>query len=90
MDIVGIVTHISQVATRDIDPRVARVAPNGLVPINSSTGEVIDPFIEIRLTLPDSGTEFVGSELKTKVPSKPTTIAKILERRIKRFLNKVK
>ncbi len=89
-DIVGKVSRIGQVATRDIETRVAHAAPQGLVPINSATGNVIDSFVEINMELPGVDTDFIGSQLKAKLPSQPITIAQVLERRIKRFLNRVK
>lgn len=90
LDIKGEVSRIGQVATRDIEPRISQAAPQGLVPINSATGAVIDSFFEINLSFPDVNTEFIGSQLKAKLPAQPITIAQMLERRIKRFLNRVK
>lgn len=90
LDIKGQVTRIGQVAVRDIESRVAHAAPEGLVPINSATGAVIDPFFEINLKIPQVNADFIGSQLKAKFESKPITIAQTIERRIKRFLNRVK
>lgn len=90
VDMMGEVTRIGQVAAREIDPRITRAAPQGLVPINSATGAVIDAFFEVNLRLPQVDAEFAGSQLKAKFSSKPITIAQMLERRIKRFLNRVK
>lgn len=90
LDIKGEVTRIGQVATRDIEPRILHAAPQGLVPMNSATGAVIDSFVEINLRLPEVNTDFIGSQLKAQLPAQPITIAQILERRIKRFLNRVK
>lgn len=90
LDIKGVVTRIGQVAVRDIETRVSHAAPQGLVPINGATGAVIDPFFEINLKIPQVNADFIGSQLKAKFESQPITIAQTLERRIKRFLNRVK
>lgn len=90
LDIKGKVTRIGQIATRDIEPRILHAVPQGLVPMNSATGAVIDSFIEINLRLPEVSTDLIGSQLKAQLPAQPITIARILERRIKRFLNRVK
>ena len=90
LDIRGVVTRIGQVATRDIEPRILQAAPQGLVPINSATGAVIDSFFEINLCFPEIDADLIGSQLKAKVPAKSVTVAQMLERRIKRFLNRVK
>jgi putative peptide zinc metalloprotease protein len=90
IDIVGVVTRIGKVATRDIETRISHAAPNGLVPINSATGAVIDSFVEINMELPDVDIKYIGSQLKAKLPAQPITLAQMLERRIKRFLNRVK
>lgn len=90
LDIRGVVTRIGQVATRDIEPRILQTAPQGLVPINSATGAVIDSFFEINLCFPEIDADLIGSQLKAKVPAKSVTVAQMLERRIKRFLNRVK
>lgn len=89
-DITGIVTRIGGVAAREVEPRIARAAPHGLVPIDSNTGAVIDAFFEIQLSLPAGDSAYVGSHLKAKLPAKPITLAHMLERRIKRFLNRVR
>ncbi|MGJ8637508.1 MAG: hypothetical protein ACSHX5_11745 [Phycisphaerales bacterium] len=90
LDIIGQVTRIGEVATREVEPRITNAVPEGLVPMNSATGAVIDSFVEINLSLPDLNTDFVGSQLKAQIPAQSITIARMLERRIKRFLNRVK
>jgi putative peptide zinc metalloprotease protein len=83
-DIVGYVTHIGGVGARDIEPRIARAVPQGLVPMNSATGTVVDAFFEVHLRLSPADAEFTGSLLKAKLPAQPITVAQMLERRIKR------
>lgn len=89
-DIVGTVTHIGRVGARAIEPRISRAAPDGLVPINGATGEVIDAYFEIHLSLPHEDARFAGSLLKAELPSHPRTTAQMLERRVKRFLNRIR
>ena len=89
-DIVGEVTHIGRVGARAVEPRVARAVPDGLVPVNSATGEVIDAYFEIHLRLPPEDAEFAGSLLKARFPAYPRTTAQMLERRVKRFLNRIR
>lgn len=90
LDIKGQVTRIGQLATREIEPRILNAVPQGLVPMNSATGAVIDSFVEINLRIPELNTDLVGSELKAQLPAQPITIAQMIERRVKRFLNRVK
>lgn len=89
-DIEGTVTHIGRVGARVIEPRITRAAPEGLVPINGATGAVIDSFFEFRLRLAPEDAEFAGSLLKAKLPSHPRTTAQMIERKVKRFLNRVR
>ncbi|MBO6512788.1 MAG: HlyD family efflux transporter periplasmic adaptor subunit [Phycisphaerales bacterium] len=89
-DIVGVVTRIGPVATKDVEPRILQAMPQGLVPMNSATGTVIDSFVEIDLSIRRIDADLIGSELKAKIPAHNITIARFLERRIKRFLNRVK
>lgn len=89
-DLVGEVTHIGRVGARAVEPRVARTVPDGLVPVNSATGEVIDAYFEIHLRLPPEHAEFAGSLLKARFSAHPRTTAQMLERRVKRFLNRIR
>lgn len=89
-DIRGVVTRISDSAVREIESRITRAAPQGLVAIDGSSGAVIDPYFEIQLSLLSEDAEFAGSMLKAKLPAEPTTIAQMLKRRVTRFLNRVR
>ncbi len=90
IDIVGKVTRIGEVAQRSIDPRISRVAPKGLVPMSSSNGEVIDAYVEVSIQLPQMYAELAGSQIHAQLETQPITFGLALERRVKRFLNRVK
>ncbi len=90
IDIMGKVTRIGEVAQRSVDPRISRVAPKGLVPMSSSSGEVIDAYIEVNVQIPQMYAELAGSQIHAQLKTEPTTLGLALERRVKRFLNRVK
>jgi len=88
--IVATVTHIAAVGTRDIDNRIRQAAPQGLVPISPVDGRATEPYFEIRLSLHPSEARFSGSALLTRMKTHPRTTASVIERRVVRFLNRVK
>ncbi len=88
--VIGRVTHIGRVATRDVASRVSALAPGGLVPVNAATGEAADPYFEIRLRLDPQDAALAGAGLRARFPAHYRTTAQVLERRVKRFLNTVR
>lgn len=89
-EITGTVIYIGRTGTRTISADTARLAPGGLVPLNAATGHAADPYFEVRLRLAPDDAELAGSELRAQLPSLPRTTATLLDRRIRRFLNKMK
>ncbi|MFG0243526.1 MAG: efflux RND transporter periplasmic adaptor subunit [Phycisphaerales bacterium JB054] len=89
-DITGTVIDIGRTGTRTISADTARLAPGGLVPLNAATGHAADPYFEVRLRLAPDDAELAGSELRAQLPSLPRTTATLLDRRIRRFLNRMK
>lgn len=88
--ITGTVTYIGEVGSRVVEHRVRRSVPSGLVPLDAATGLAADPFFEVRLRLEPADAELSGSQLRVRLPSHSRTTAQVIERRIKRFLNRVR
>ena len=89
-DIIGVVAYIGRTGTRTVASSTAHLAPGGLVPLNAATGHAADPYFELRLRLAPDDAELAGSELHARFPSRPHTTASLLDRRIRRFLNRMK
>ncbi|MCA9298742.1 MAG: HlyD family efflux transporter periplasmic adaptor subunit [Phycisphaerales bacterium] len=88
--IVGRVVSLGAVGWREVDERVRHMAPMGLVPLDPSTGLAIDPYFEVRLQLTAEDASLVGAGLRARFPTRPRTTAQVLERRIERFLQRMK
>ncbi|MFG0260126.1 MAG: HlyD family efflux transporter periplasmic adaptor subunit, partial [Phycisphaerales bacterium JB041] len=89
-DIIGTVAFIGRNGTRTIASDTAHLAPGGLVPLNAATGDAADPYFEVRLRLNTQDAELAGSELHARLPSRARTTATLLDRRVRRFLNRMK
>ena len=87
--IFGTVTFVGEVGTKVVEHRVQRSVPTGLVPLNAATGMAADPYFEIRLRLAAADAGLSGSQVVVRLPSERRTTAQVIERRVRRFLNRV-
>ena len=88
-EIVGTVARLGQVGVRGLESDVARNAPEGLVPLNAATGAAANPYFEIRVRLDPNDAELAGTRLVARLPSRPRTTAQVIDRGVRRFMNKV-
>ena len=88
--IVGEVASIAAVGVREVPPEILRAAPMGLVPLGPDGRTATEPYFEIRVRLHPRDAEIAGATLFTRLPTVARTTAVVIERRVIRFLNRVK
>jgi len=89
-EIAGVVTHLGPVGSRDIEQRIRHAAPQGLVPLDQRTGHAAEPYFEIRVRLPHHDAALAGINVRAPMPTRHRTTAAVIERRVTRFLNRVR
>jgi len=88
--ITGRVTHISGLGSRRFQERHADAARILMIPTDAATGDAAEPHFEVRVRLDAGHGVRATSTVRARFPSENLTTAHVMERRITRFLNRVK
>ncbi|MFI4882009.1 MAG: hypothetical protein ACIAQU_05430 [Phycisphaerales bacterium JB064] len=83
------VTSISPSATRHFDSSVAPFASALSIAVNPATGLASEPYIAIRLALPEHAAPPANASIIARLPVRPMTTASVIHRRFSLFMNKV-
>jgi len=90
MPITGTVLHIDRAAERTLRHPTLSAAAGGPVAVDPKTGAPAEPLVEIRLALESPGEIPDGAVVRARFPGKPTTIARVAQRRVALFFNKAR
>lgn len=85
----AVITHVGPTGSRTLEAIQTQLASTLKIPVDPSTGQATESYIEIRAQLRGAHLPPPNATVLARLPSRPMTTASMLDRRFALFLNKV-